>query len=195
MFYISPAKLAQLQADVAADPAIAALPSSRGPSSSDIIQALFWGAAICARYAAITGHHGQPIPRDAPSILEQAVDGHPYFSPLLPGSYTGNLLVFNRLALPADEPVSSASVTDVARTVRTCAAQVRPQLSHDALATIREPVADYSAVKFALTRHDSMDMMMTTSCCSRRARCWRLEPGCLAVRAASHGLRSAGRRR
>ncbi|KAK3376248.1 hypothetical protein B0T24DRAFT_699559 [Lasiosphaeria ovina] len=29
------------------------------------------------------------------------------------------------------------------------------------LTTIREAVTDYSAIKFAFTRHDSMDMMMT----------------------------------
>ncbi|KAK3315685.1 Pyoverdine/dityrosine biosynthesis protein-domain-containing protein [Apodospora peruviana] len=123
MFIISADKMAQLEADVAADQSVL---NGSPPSASDIIQALFWRATIRARHAVAAT---QP-PDDATSILEQAVDGRPYFSTILPATYMGNLMIVNRISVPlaslVGAPPSSPSTTTTTTTTTITTTTVSP---------------------------------------------------------------------
>ncbi|KAM7185984.1 acetyl-CoA synthetase-like protein [Naviculisporaceae sp. PSN 640] len=166
IFCIPAEKIAQLEAHVASDPAISPLPTP--PSISDIIQALFWRATVRARHAVASQSQSQPIPLDTPSILEIAVDGRAYFSTLLPSTYMGNLMLFNRLPLPlsdlitADKPNSSGSIAAISQKIRSSASLINAKLFHDAYALSHSPqVSDYSQFKYAFMRHDGFDLAIT----------------------------------
>ncbi|KAM7195495.1 acetyl-CoA synthetase-like protein [Rhypophila sp. PSN 637] len=161
LFYISPQKLAQLESDVASDPAVSSLPTP--PSISDTVQALFWRATVRARHAAhpklFPSHEGKP---DAVSVLEIAVDGRPYFSTLLPATYMGNLMLFNRLPLPVDVLTKEISIAGVAQKIREVASLVNAELFHDAYALSQsDAVQDYSQLKYSFMRHENFDLALT----------------------------------
>ena len=90
--------------------------TSTPPSTSDIIQSLFWRAAIRARHSVATKLHGQVFSENDTSILEQAVDGRPYFSTLLPATYMGNLMLFNRLPMPVETLIGASTTTTTTNT-------------------------------------------------------------------------------
>lgn len=158
MFYISPENLAHLQAEVAADPLVK---DGTPPSASDIIQAVFWRAAIRARHAVAKDLHKATYSSDAVSILELPIDGRPYFSSRLPATYMGNLLVINRPTMSLSSLVSAdTSIAQIALLLRESSSHIRPSLFHDAY-TLMRTVGDYTTLKYAFMRHDGMDLMIT----------------------------------
>ncbi|KAK3311871.1 Pyoverdine/dityrosine biosynthesis protein-domain-containing protein [Apodospora peruviana] len=180
MFLISADKMAQLEADVAAD----LCSSGSSPSVSDIIQALFWRAAIRARHAiATTQSPDNQVLADATSILEQTVDGRPYFT-ILTATYMGNLMVVNRIAvplaslrrppqpprralsalLPPPSSTSSMTIAEVASLIRERnSTLIRPRLFHDAFTLVqsKEAVPDYSQLKYAFMCRDDFGVCVT----------------------------------
>jgi hypothetical protein len=157
MFSISPQDMALLQSEVASDPAVA---GTTPPSASDIIQALFWRATIRARYGLATSQ-GETFSSDAVSILELPIDGRPYFSPLLPATYMGNLLAINRPTVPLSSLVGpESSIAQIALMLRESGSKIRPALFHDAFA-LMGTVGDYTNLKYAFMRHGGLDLMIT----------------------------------
>ncbi|KAH7140156.1 hypothetical protein B0J13DRAFT_446289 [Dactylonectria estremocensis] len=157
VFYISPENLEKLKQEVAADPEAKGVVSS----ASDIVQALFWRAAIRARYRLAQERDGKTFGPKEMSILELPIDGRPYFSPLLPSTYMGNLIVINRPTMPVETLCSpETSIGRIALLIREAAARIRPSLVHDAF-TLLQTVPDYNKLRYAFMRLEGMDTMIT----------------------------------
>jgi hypothetical protein len=128
-FLIPPEKIEKLRQEVVADP------EARGvvTSISDILQAFFWRAAIRARYRVAKKHRGATFGPDDISILELPIDGRPYFSPLLPSSYMGSMLLLNRQSMPLEKLCDpQTSLGSIAYLLREVATRLCPSLFHDA---------------------------------------------------------------
>ncbi|KAH6957909.1 hypothetical protein BKA56DRAFT_501784 [Ilyonectria sp. MPI-CAGE-AT-0026] len=156
VFYVSAENLEKLKQEVAVDP------EAKGVSSaSDIIQALFWRATIKARYRVEKENKGKSFGPDDVSILELPIDARPYFSPLLPSTYMGNLIVINRPFMPVETLCSpETSIGRIASVIREAAARIKPQLVHDAY-TLVQTVPDYTQLRYAFMRLDGLDTMFT----------------------------------
>ncbi|KAL4755963.1 transferase family protein [Aspergillus foveolatus] len=148
LFLLSPSKLEALKQTVQAD-AISRAPDTPCPSVSDIVQAFFWRAAIRARYRVATTLRKQSFPSDAESILELPTDGRPYFSPLLPASYMGSMLILNRISLPLSTIVAdSTSIAEVALALRNSSSRITPALVHNAFTLLRS-LPEHSTARFS----------------------------------------------
>lgn len=156
-FHVSAENLEKLTAEVALDPAAEGLVSS----ASDVLQALFWRAAIRARYQAATKIRGEDVDGAASeSILELPIDGRPFFSGL-PDSYMGNLLIVNRLSISIDSLCSpSTSIGRIALLIRQAASRVTPQVMHDSYALLQR-VNDYTQLRYAFMKMYGFDLMIT----------------------------------
>ncbi|KAF7552329.1 hypothetical protein G7Z17_g4414 [Cylindrodendrum hubeiense] len=156
VFHISAENLEKLRQEVIADP------EAKGVTSvSDIVQALFWRASIRARYLVEKELQGKKFGPDAISILELPIDGRPYFSPLLPSTYMGNLIVINRPYMPVETLCSpETSIGRIALVIREAASRIRPQLVHDCF-TLLQTVPDYDKLRYAFMRLDGVDTMIT----------------------------------
>ncbi|OCT47554.1 transferase family protein [Cladophialophora carrionii] len=114
------------------------------PSISDIVQALFWRVSIRSRYRVAKDIRDARFGPDDMSILELPIDGRPYFSPLLPSSYMGSMLILNRPTMPIETLCSpNTSIARIASLIREAAARITPSLVHDAFTLLRS-MSDYS---------------------------------------------------
>jgi hypothetical protein len=130
-------------------------------SASDIVQAFLWRSGIRARYQVAKELHGSTFSQEDISILELPVDGRPYFSPLLPESYMGTMLIINRPNLPLETLVSpSTTVGQVARVLREAASRVTPSLVHDAF-TLLQSLPDYTRYTTACMGLEGMHAMIS----------------------------------
>ncbi|KAH9843365.1 Acetyl CoA synthetase-like [Teratosphaeria destructans] len=101
-------------------------------SLSDIVQAFFWRHAIRARYRVAKELQGHTFTSDEQSILELPINIRPYFSTLIPSTYTGNMLTMNRAAMAVEKLCSpKTSIAEVACLLRETAARITVQLVHD----------------------------------------------------------------
>jgi aryl carrier-like protein len=152
MFLITPEKLKLLQQEVLADS------EAKGTitSMSDIVQAFFWRVAIRARYRVAVELHGTGFGDDETAVLELPVDGRPHFSPLLPSTYMGSMLVMNRAGMSLKELVSPhTSVAKIACVLREAAARITPSLFSDCFTLLRamphyEPKGQFSLADMGL---------------------------------------------
>ncbi|KAL8943411.1 MAG: hypothetical protein Q9211_001000 [Gyalolechia sp. 1 TL-2023] len=145
MFLIPPENVQKLKQEVIADP------EAKGAitSTSDIVQALFWRAAIKARYRVAKELRGQSFGPDEISVLELPVDSRPYFSSLLPSSYMGCMLILNRPNMPVETLCSpETSIGCIAYLLREAAARITPSLKNDAF-TLLQCLPDYSRFTLA----------------------------------------------
>ncbi|KAG9185430.1 hypothetical protein G6011_07974 [Alternaria panax] len=125
------------------------------PSISDIVQALVWRSALRARYS-VAKRNGRDFNMDECCVLESLTDGRPYFSSLLPSTYMGSMLFFNRTRRPIEELCSPhTSILDVAHVLRCSAARMTPSLIHDAFSLL-QLVPDYSVHSIASMGLDHM---------------------------------------
>ncbi|KAL8834801.1 MAG: hypothetical protein Q9170_003597 [Blastenia crenularia] len=134
MFLIPPEKVQKLKEEVIADP------EAKGviTSLSDIVQAFFWRSAIKARYRVAKELRGETFGPDEISVLELPVDTRPYFSPLLPSSYMGSMLILNRPNMPIETLCSpETSIGRIAYLLREAAARITPSLVHDAFTLLQ----------------------------------------------------------
>ena len=145
MFLISGKNVEKLRQEVMADPEV----QGTAPSVSDIVQAFFWRSAIRARYRVATELRGKTFGPNDTSILELPVDGRPYFSSLLPSSYMGSMLIFNRPSMPTRTLCSpETSIGRIASLLREAAARITPSLVHDAF-TLLKSLPDYEGFSIA----------------------------------------------
>ncbi|KAJ6284276.1 Pyoverdine/dityrosine biosynthesis protein-domain-containing protein [Bipolaris maydis] len=130
------------------------------PSTSDIVQAFIWRTALKARYA-VAKKNGREFGMDECCILEAAADVRPYFSPLLPSSYMGVMLYFNRTSMPIEKLCSThTSILDIVKVLRSSAARITPSLVHDAFSLL-QVVSDYTKTSIASVGLDNMHTMVT----------------------------------
>ncbi|KAI0164569.1 transferase family protein [Xylariaceae sp. FL1272] len=128
LFRISAQKLAELKQHVLLDPQT----SGFTPSLNDIVQAFWWRAALRARYRVATEIRKQTFGPDDLAILESVVDGRPFFSELLPSTYMGAMLLYNRPSMPIETFCSpTMTIAQVARLIRDASARITPQVVHD----------------------------------------------------------------
>ncbi|KAI8937883.1 hypothetical protein NX059_005570 [Plenodomus lindquistii] len=156
-FLIPPENLEKLKQEVLVDP------EAKGviTSISDIVQAFFWRAAIRARYRVATELRGESFGPEDLSILETPVDGRPYFSPSLPSTYMGSMLLMNRATMPIETLCSpGTSIGQVAYLLREAAARITPSLVHDAF-TILKSLPDHSRFSTANMGLDHMHAMIS----------------------------------
>jgi hypothetical protein len=157
MFLIPADKLEKMRQDVMDDP------EAKGAitSTSDIVQAFFWRAAIRARYRVATEIRGQTFGPDEISILELPTDGRPYFSSLLPSTYMGSLLILNRSSMAVETLCSpETSIGRVAYLLRQSAARITPSLVHDAF-SILQSLPDHSRFSTANMGLEHMHAMIS----------------------------------
>ncbi|KAF1934949.1 acetyl-CoA synthetase-like protein [Clathrospora elynae] len=141
---ISPEKLQMLKEDITRDLG----DKTVVPSISDIVQALIWRSALRARYA-VAKANGRSFTMDECCVFESLTDSRPYFSSLLPSSYMGSMLFFNRTRTPIHELCDPhTSISDVAHMLRSSAARMTPPLIHDAF-TLLQQVPDYTVHSMA----------------------------------------------
>jgi hypothetical protein len=140
VFLLSGESIQKLKDETLADP----LAKKLATSVSDIIQAFFWRASIRSRYRVRTEVRGESFQPDEMSILELPIDGRPYFSPLLPSSYMGSMLILNRPTMSIETLCSPAtSIGTIANVVRQAVMCITPSLVYDAF-TLLESMTDYS---------------------------------------------------
>jgi hypothetical protein len=157
MFSVSAESLKLLKQEVTADPEMKGVTVTE----SDILHALYWRAMIRARYRVAKECDGQVFGPEDVSNLELVVDGRPYFSPLLPSSYIGNMLVITRPSLPLEELCSpKTSIGRISLLIREGASQVNPSIVNDAFGLLQD-VPDYSKLYYAFMRLDGLDAMIT----------------------------------
>ena len=157
VFLLSRESTQALKQEVSADPGAKGLVTS----VSDIIQAFFWRASIRSRYRVAKEFRGTSFRADELSILELPIDGRPYFSPLLPSSYMGSLLVMNRTTMPIETLCSpDTSIGQVALLIREAAARITPSLVHDAFTLLRS-MTDYSKPATANMGIEHMNAMVS----------------------------------
>lgn len=155
-FLISPVNLEKLRQKVLLDP------EAKGAvtSTSDIVQALFWRAAIKARYKVAKELHGLNFGPSDLAIVEMPIDARPYFSSLLPASYMGSCLVTNRPYMPVEELCApETSIGRVAYLFREAATNITPSLVHDAF-TLLQSIPDYSMLTNACMGLGGVHIMM-----------------------------------
>lgn len=158
MFLIPREKLELLHQEVIAD--------TKGSitSISDIVQAFFWRVAIRARYRVAVNLHGATFPDDETAVLELPVDGRPHFSPLLPSTYMGSMLIMNRAGMSLKTLCSpQTSIGEVACVLREAAARITPALFSDCFTLLRamphyEPKGQFSLADMGL---DGMHAMIS----------------------------------
>ncbi|KAI0398592.1 transferase family protein [Xylariaceae sp. FL0594] len=157
-FRMSKEQLALLQEHVLADP------ETQGfvPSIVDIVQAFIWRSMLRARYRAATKKQGKnTFSPDDVSILELSTDGRPYFSELLPGTYTGTTVLHKRPRMALSTLCGAdTSVGRVARYLREYGSLVSPGLVHDVF-TLSQSVRDYSRGHMAYEGRDTMNLLIT----------------------------------
>jgi aryl carrier-like protein len=133
-------------------------------SISDIVQAFFWRVAIRARHRVAVEIHGATFPDDETAVLELPVDGRPHFSPLLPSTYMGSMLIMNRAGISLDKLCSpKTSVGEIAIVLREAAARINPTLFSDCFTLLRamphyEPKGQFSLADMGL---DGMHAMIS----------------------------------
>jgi aryl carrier-like protein len=138
MFLITPENLEKLKSDVSADSGTKDI-----TSTSDIVQAFFWRAAIRARYRVAKELRGETFGSEEMSILELPTDGRPYFSSQLPPTYMGSMLVLNRSSMSIETLCSpQTSIARIAQLLRSAASRITPSLVHDAF-TLLQSLPDY----------------------------------------------------
>jgi aryl carrier-like protein len=157
LFLISPENVQKLKHEVIADP------EAKGviTSISDIVQAFFWRSAIRARYRVAKELQGKKFTPDEQSILELPTDGRPYFSPLLPDTYMGSMLILNRSSMPVETLCSpETSIGQVAYLLRGSAGRITPSLVHDAF-TLLQSLPDHSRFSTANMGLSHMNAMIS----------------------------------
>jgi aryl carrier-like protein len=157
MFLIPPENVEKLRLEVLADP------EAKGviTSVSDIVQAFFWRSAIKSRYRVAKEIRGQVFGPNEKSILELPIDGRPYFSPSLPSSYMGSMLILSRLAMPIETLCSSDTSTGhIAYRLREAAACITPSLVRDTFTLLRS-MSDYSKPATANMGIEHMNAMIS----------------------------------
>ncbi|KAJ4982874.1 transferase family protein [Stagonosporopsis vannaccii] len=157
VFLLSGQSIQRLKDEALADPFAKQLATS----VSDIIQAFFWRASIRSRYRVRTQLRGETFTPDQMSILELPIDGRPYFSPMLPSSYMGSMLILNRPTMPIDKLCSpTTSIGMIANVIRKAAMRITPSLVHDAF-TLLEALPDYSKPATANMGIEHMNAMVS----------------------------------
>jgi aryl carrier-like protein len=157
VFLLSGDSIQRLKEQTLTDP----LAKKLATSVSDIIQAFFWRASIRSRYRIRTEMRGESFKPDDMSILELPIDGRPYFSPLLPSSYMGSMLILNRPTMSVEELCSPAtSIGMIANVIREAAVRITPSLVHDAF-TLLEAMTDYSKPATANMGLEHMNAMIS----------------------------------
>ncbi|KAI6779256.1 Transferase family protein [Emericellopsis cladophorae] len=157
LFLITPEKVAQMKQDVLLDP------EAKGviTSISDIVQAFFWRAAIRTRYRVAREIRRQEFGEDELSILELPTDGRPYFSPLLPSTYMGSLLIMSRTTMPIQTLCApETSIGRVAYQLRQSAARITPSVVHDAV-SILQSLPDHTRFSTANMGLEHMHAMIS----------------------------------
>ncbi|KAJ5779598.1 hypothetical protein N7457_007318 [Penicillium paradoxum] len=157
MFLIPSEKVEKMKQEVLSDP------EAKGiiKSTSDILQAFFWRAAIKARYRVATEIRKQTFTQDEESILELPIDGRPYFSSQLPSTYMGSMLILNRCSMPINDLCSSeTTIGRVAYLLRQSAARITPSVVHDAF-TILQSLPDHSRFSTANMGLEHMHAMIS----------------------------------
>ncbi|KAF2154527.1 hypothetical protein K461DRAFT_310975 [Myriangium duriaei CBS 260.36] len=156
MFLITAKKLRQLQQKAVGDPTV-----KGSISLSDIIQAFFWRVAVRARFRVATEMRGQKLDSNGIAILELPIDGHPYFSSLLPSTYMGSMLILNRPSMSVETLCSPhTSIGHIASVLREAAARVTPSLIHDAF-TLLQNLPEYDNFSLADMGLDGMHAMIS----------------------------------
>ncbi|KAK1977913.1 transferase [Colletotrichum cereale] len=156
IFYISPESFNNLKKGV-----LDSSSDKTGLSANDALLGLFWRALMKARYNAANAAGGVTPPGTV-SYLESPVDGRPVFDSALPLSYSGNLVIVNKVPMPVAQLVSpDTTLRDVAQSIRAQAVKVTPSLVKDAF-TLMQQVADYTKLNHAFTRLDGFDVMITS---------------------------------
>ncbi|RMZ73130.1 transferase family [Pyrenophora seminiperda CCB06] len=156
LFSIPPHKLELLKQDMASE----LEEGTPMPSISDIVQALIWRSALRARYT-VAKANGRSFAPDERCIMETPTDGRPYFSPLLPSTYMGSMLLFNRTSLSiADLCDPSTSILQVAQILRASSARMTPSLIHDAFSLLQS-LPDYKEYAMASMGLDHMHLMLS----------------------------------
>ncbi|KAI1318601.1 hypothetical protein F5Y16DRAFT_391772 [Xylariaceae sp. FL0255] len=156
LFRITKEKLAELKEHVLADPET----SDFTPYISDIAQAFWWRACSRARYRVGTEIRKQRVGPDDLAIYETAVDGRALFSELLPSTYIGSLLVFNRSTMPI-ETLCSLSIGHAARILRETGKHLNTQVVYD-LFTIYKNIPDRSRFGGAAVGIEHMNTLMSS---------------------------------
>jgi aryl carrier-like protein len=157
VFLLSGESIQRLKEETLADP----LAEKLATSVSDLIQALFWRASIRSRYRIRTEMRGESFKPDDMSILELPIDGRPYFSPLLPSSYMGSMLILNRPTMSVEKLCSPAtSIGTIANVIREAAVRITPSVVHDAF-TLLEAMTDYSKPATANMGLEHMNAMVS----------------------------------
>lgn len=157
VFLIPREGLQRLKEEVLADPEAKGLVTSIG----DIVQAFFWRVSIRSRYRVAKEIRDATFGHDEMSILELPIDGRPYFSPLLPSSYMGSMLILNRLTMPIETLCSpQTSIGRIAYLIREAAARITPSLVHDAFTLLRS-MSDYSKPATANMGIEHMNAMVS----------------------------------
>jgi hypothetical protein len=157
VFLIPREGIERLKQEVLADP------EANGVVTSviDIVQAFFWRASIRSRYRVATEIRDQTIRSDEVSILELPIDGRPYFSPSLPSSYMGSMLIMNRQTMPIQTLCSpETSIGRIAYLIHEAAARITPSLVHDAF-TLLQSLSDYSKPATANMGIEHMNAMIS----------------------------------
>ena len=138
MFLITPENLQKLKSDVIADSDTKSI-----TSTSDIVQAFLWRAAIRARYRVAKEDRGETFGPEEMSILELPTDGRPYFSSQLPSTYMGSMLVLNRSSMSIETLCSpQTSIARIAQLLRSAASRITPSVVHDAF-TLLQSLPDH----------------------------------------------------
>ena len=133
-------------------------------SISDIVQAFFWRVAIRARHRVAVEVHGAKFSDNENAVLELPVDGRPHFSPLLPSTYMGSMLIMNRAGMPLETLCSpQTTVGQIASVLREVAARITPALFSDCFTLLRampryEPKGQFSLADMGL---DGMHAMIS----------------------------------
>ena len=157
VFLISNERLQMLKEEVLADPETKGIVMS----ISDIVQAFFWRMSIRSRYRVAKETRGATFDATCMSILELPIDGRPYFSPSLPSSYMGSMLILNRPTMPIETLCSPhTSIGKIASLIREAASRITPSLVHDAFTLLRS-MSDYSQPATANMGVDHMNAMVS----------------------------------
>jgi len=157
VFLIPRESIQKLKQEVLADPEAKGLVTS----VVDIVQAFFWRASIRSRYRVAKEVRDETFRPDEMSILELPIDGRPYFSPSLPASYMGSMLILNRPTMPIETLCSpNTSIGQIAYLIREAAARITPSLVHDAF-TLLQSMSDYSKPATANMGIEHMNAMVS----------------------------------
>ena len=128
-----------------------------GISANDALMALLWRAIMSARFPnAVTDKSTEE------AILDATIDGRAHFSPRLPSSYLGNVILINTTSLPLSTLIaSSTKLSDVALAVRRSVDTITaPKL--DSAFLIASSIQDYTTLTFPFATFEGFELCVTS---------------------------------